>query len=311
MRSAALCSTESCPYVRPGVSAPSLPISVSSVSSVVDFRPTPADDHRPEQWVEYHYRPIEELREGDLVVASDPATGETRLARVTHAFQRISYHLRHLVLEDSAGNRHEIETTDEHPFYEARLGDFVPAGELRLGDAVRGPLGEILHVVSTRYEEHPAGIAVYNIEVESLHTYYIASPHARAPPALVHNSCRKRVNRGVYVLYHPGSKTIRYVGQGHIEDRRRAHRRDRVKGRLKLLVVAENLTYKQRRGLEQLLMEHFGGPLSANKSGGGRLLNEIWSIRPDRQDKRAVAYRTAGQALLAEALRAIEQAGLK
>jgi hypothetical protein len=32
---------------------------------------------------------------------------------------------------------------------------------------------------------------------------------------------------------------------------------------------------------------------------------------PDRQDARAVAYRTAGQALLAEALRAIEQAGLK
>jgi hypothetical protein len=137
----------------------------------------------------YVYQNIERLRPGDLVVATDPATRETRLARVAQTYERVTYHLRHLVLQDAAGNTQHIETTDEHPFLLVGINDFVPADRLRVGDNLRGPLGEALFVIETRYERHPEGIAVFNLEVEDLHTYYIAAHGARAPPAWVHNAC--------------------------------------------------------------------------------------------------------------------------
>jgi hypothetical protein len=135
------------------------------------------------------YQNIERLRPGDLVVATDPATGETRLARVAQTYERVTYHLRHLVLQDAAGDTQHIETTDEHPFFLVGINDFVPAERLRVGDNLRGPLGEVLFVIETRYEPHPEGVPVFNLEVEDLHTYYIAAHGARAPPVWVHNRC--------------------------------------------------------------------------------------------------------------------------
>jgi hypothetical protein len=139
----------------------------------------------------------------------------------------------------------------------------VPAGELRLGDAVRGPLGEILHVVSTRYEEHPSGIAVYNLEVESLHTYYIASPHARAPPALVHNRNVCTVER---VMRHRGRK-VETLARAPISGlTRAAHRRAANRELVTLLKAdpAANARLCQWLGVKDVLK---------HMTAGGRLRN--------------------------------------
>ncbi len=156
--------------------------------------------------IEYLYRPIEDLREGDVVVATDPGTGETHLARVVQTFQRITYHLRHLVLQDSTGRTQHIETTDEHPFFVPSAGNFVPAGRLRVGDTLRGPLGEPLYVIET------------NFEVETLHTYYICAHGARAPPALVHNaSCDRHHPFAKFLGGHEKQKLTKLPRQVHKE----------------------------------------------------------------------------------------------
>lgn len=138
--------------------------------------------------IEYLYDPIDDLREADVAIAS--VAGETRLARVVRMFQRRSDHPRHMVLQSSAGSTQHIETTDEHPACVPSAGYFVPAGKLHVGDTLRGPLGERLYLIETSYEQHAEGIAVYNFEVVTLHTYYTTAHGARARRALVHNMCR-------------------------------------------------------------------------------------------------------------------------
>jgi hypothetical protein len=51
-------------------------------------------------------------------------------------------------------------------------------------------------VASTRYEPHPEGVPVFNIETEEFHTYFVAAHGARAPPVLVHNCTAEAVAPG-------------------------------------------------------------------------------------------------------------------
>jgi hypothetical protein len=139
--------------------------------------------------VTYVTKNIEDVRKGETVVAWDPVTGQLGRHEVANTFERTSDHLR--VLEFAAeddGQTQTLETTDEHPFWSVGAGDFVAAGDLRLGDRFVSPAGEFSTLVATHRDEHPEGVPVYNFEVADVHNYYVRAHGLRAPPVRVHNA---------------------------------------------------------------------------------------------------------------------------
>lgn len=68
----------------------------------------------------------------------------------------------------------------------------------------------------------------------------------------------KMNGQGVYVLKDQNGKVV-YVGRGDAPSRLSTHATDPFKGQYEAEIVANNnLTYNQARGLEQLLMDHYG-----------------------------------------------------
>ncbi|GIX02820.1 MAG: hypothetical protein KatS3mg112_1757 [Thermogutta sp.] len=198
----------------------------------------------------------------------------------------------------------EIGCTANHPFSSEDRQDFIAAGQLRQGERVRTRLEQVAAVVSIK--PRPPTAWVYNLEVQGEHVYELG-----CDGVLVHNYCYSRAASGVYVLYDAVTKEVKYIGRGNGAARLAAHAEHPAKMHLKPLVVKTNLTAKQARGLEQKLIEHFGGPLS-DPTSTGQLINKIWSINPARIDPRAVGYRIAAtKKLVNDALAAIKNSGLK
>jgi len=149
------------------------------------------------------YKRIDEIREGDLVVALDENSGELVARPVTRLFRNTSDHLREVTYRTADGAERKLEATDEHPFWTAR-GGWTPAKELQPGDVFRQANGDAATLLATLYIEEPDGVAVYNFEVDGAHNYFVASPNTiRGPPErlfadpiigdalLVHNQCAK------------------------------------------------------------------------------------------------------------------------
>jgi hypothetical protein len=122
-----------------------------------------------------------------VVVASDPLTGRTAPRRVARVFRRESDHLQLLRVKNSDGRRQLIETTGEHPFWAAGRG-WYKAGDLEPGDQLVEPDGRLAVVLENTVDPRPEGVAVFNFEVEGLHTYFVAARGSRGPPLLAHNN---------------------------------------------------------------------------------------------------------------------------
>jgi hypothetical protein len=172
--------------------------------------------------------PISELRVGDRVLARSEETGIYAFEPIT-----LAYHYQHLVkvyltLEDPAtGETEVIETTPEHPFHVPGRG-FVPAGSLKVDDAIsraaasassvvrlmsaRSGTLEALRVKTLTFENQP--FLAYNLEVGEDHTFFVGTTRA-----WVHNACAF-VNKGVLNLrnkYIAGSAEDRALQQ-HVAD---------------------------------------------------------------------------------------------
>ena len=132
-------------------------------------------------------RNIEEIEPGQTVLARDPATGELAPREVAHVIRTLSDHLRIVEIRAADGTEVQtIKTTDEHPFWVTGKG-WTKASTLQPGDHLQQSDSGTAEVIATRYESHPEGIPVYNIEVDDFHTYYVAAHGTRAPPIWVHN----------------------------------------------------------------------------------------------------------------------------
>jgi len=81
-----------------------------------------------------------------------------------------------------SGEEEPIGTTDNHPFWSEDRQEYVPAGELRVGENLRTVNGSQTYVQSIRPRGPPED--VYNLEVEGAHTYHVGTTGV-----LVHNSC--------------------------------------------------------------------------------------------------------------------------
>ncbi len=131
---------------------------------------------------------IEDVEEGDYVLARDEFGNDIGLRRVVEVYRRTSDHLRILTFQADDGTQQTLETTNEHPFWVVGDKTFTDAKDLKVGDQVTSPHGELQTLLATKCEPHAEGVAVFNFQVEGYHTYYVREHGTRGPPLLVHNS---------------------------------------------------------------------------------------------------------------------------
>ncbi|MEQ8845587.1 MAG: polymorphic toxin-type HINT domain-containing protein [Phycisphaerales bacterium] len=123
--------------------------------------------------------PIETVTTDDFVYAQDEATGELSLRRVVQTFVRQGAPIVAVTITTVSGAQETLRTTEEDPFWVPEAG-WVEAGNLTAGDAVEVP-GGCATIESIQFT--PDLEAVYNFEVEGVHTYFVG-----ASGVLVHNT---------------------------------------------------------------------------------------------------------------------------
>jgi hypothetical protein len=133
-------------------------------------------------------KPIEQIKQGDVVASRNPHTGQTELKKVVRTFKRTTHEIVHLELADGKTSKvvESLRGTPEHPF-------FTPTGQVAMGQLKAGMQvitwrGPPLVVKAVSREHYPEGIPVYNFEVEGDHTYFIGTANGGA---WVHNDCTK------------------------------------------------------------------------------------------------------------------------
>ena len=132
-------------------------------------------------------RPIDELEIGDKIWAYNTETGENKAKEIKAVIITETDVIVHVRTSDGE----DIETTMFHPFYvrhtDKESGDFcyvgkwVAASNLLAGNMLQTIDGRTVYVEEVRIEKLLKNINVYNLEVEGLHTYFVASG------VLVHN----------------------------------------------------------------------------------------------------------------------------
>ncbi|MCG8424650.1 MAG: Hint domain-containing protein, partial [Proteobacteria bacterium] len=114
--------------------------------------------------------PIEQIREGDLVLARDEENGTVGYQRVSATFVREGIEIYELTVNAGCGATELLETTAEHPFWVVDRG-WVDVADLGVGDELLDASGGALtvsRIVATGRTE-----TVHNIEVEGYHTYFV------------------------------------------------------------------------------------------------------------------------------------------
>ncbi|WP_141924272.1 polymorphic toxin-type HINT domain-containing protein [Haloactinospora alba] len=128
---------------------------------------------------------IAELEEGDRVLATDPATGETAPRPVTATMSGTGVKETVEVTVLTRDGAETLTATGGHPFW-TNGRSWTDAGDLAAGDRLRTPTGERVTVAHTATYRQPQ--AVYNISVADIPTYYVG---AGGDWMLVHNQKKK------------------------------------------------------------------------------------------------------------------------
>ncbi|MBT2487693.1 hypothetical protein J7E96_03905 [Streptomyces sp. ISL-96] len=142
-------------------------------------------------------KPIEDVKAGDKVLATDPETGRTRIREVTatreDTAQKDLVRVKVDTDGESGGETAEITTTAGHPFWVPELGEWLDSTDLIAGQSLSTGTGSQVRISAVTRESRPA--TVHNFTVAELHTYYVL---AGSTPVLVHNStpCPTAINLG-------------------------------------------------------------------------------------------------------------------
>ncbi|HST47873.1 DNRLRE domain-containing protein [Jatrophihabitans sp.] len=124
-------------------------------------------------------KPIEQVRKGDRVLATDPETEQTAAETVVTP---IVHGGPHTMVTVALSDGSSITATDEHPFWDETAHAFVDAQDLHAGDRVLTSAGNRLVVKAIAV--FVAVLVAFNLQVDQIHTYY-----AGVTPVLVHNAC--------------------------------------------------------------------------------------------------------------------------
>ncbi|MGW6245478.1 polymorphic toxin-type HINT domain-containing protein [Streptomyces roseolus] len=146
-------------------------------------------------------KPIEEVKLGDQVLASDPETGETGPREVTQLIRSEAdkrFNTLSIATEEGV---EELTATEEHPFWSPSAAEWVEAGDLEPGMTLLTGEGATVIVMGNKaFTRHAR---TYNLTVDDLHTYYVLVGEV---PVLVHNAglCPKLIDD---VFYNPSNRT--------------------------------------------------------------------------------------------------------
>ncbi|MCP2337527.1 RHS repeat-associated core domain-containing protein [Actinomadura rupiterrae] len=130
-------------------------------------------------------KPIEKVRVGDKVLATDPKTGRTRPQKVIAAFGGSNYD--HLIKINIVGDGTPRSTgviiaTEHHRFWDPAHHRWVRADQLTPGATLRTPQGHTAHVnLVITVTSHPE---VHDLTIANDHTFYA---EAGGTAVLVHN----------------------------------------------------------------------------------------------------------------------------
>lgn len=128
-------------------------------------------------------RNIEDIKKNDVVLATDPVTGETSNRRVE---QRIvtedDKRFNELTIATRKGPA-KLTATYEHPFWSPSEQRWLRAGQIKPGVSLLSSDRTTVKVEGNRaYTQHAR---TFNLTVEGVHTYYVLAGSA---PVLVHNT---------------------------------------------------------------------------------------------------------------------------
>ncbi|WP_204008638.1 LamG-like jellyroll fold domain-containing protein [Virgisporangium aurantiacum] len=131
---------------------------------------------------------IKDVRVGDRVVATDPATGRTEARTVTKQHINRDRDLTDLAVRTPDGSTRTVETTQQHPFWNDTARKFVAAGTLVGavlfgGQAATAGTAQAAPVVES-VTNYTGDRVMYDLTVDEIHTYYVL---AGGTPLLVHN----------------------------------------------------------------------------------------------------------------------------
>ncbi|MFH8804894.1 RHS repeat-associated core domain-containing protein [Streptomyces sp. NPDC017936] len=125
---------------------------------------------------------IEDVTVGDIVVTTNPETGETVEKKVVETITTEDDKDFTEIVISVNGERSSIVATDTHPFWVPDLKEWVNAGDLQLGQTLRTSAGT--HVQITALSHYTKRQRTHDLTIEDIHAYYVL---AGATPVLVHN----------------------------------------------------------------------------------------------------------------------------
>ncbi len=121
-------------------------------------------------------KPIEDIDVGDLVIATDPETGEQAAKAVEHVFVHDD------TVIDLIVDGEVITTTEDHPFWSVTDQRFERADHLATGEQVLRANGTTATI--TELDTTTRHALAYNLSIEHIHTYHVGNNEI-----LVHNMC--------------------------------------------------------------------------------------------------------------------------
>jgi Pretoxin HINT domain len=125
---------------------------------------------------------ISQVRVGDKVEATDPATGKTVAATVSHLFLNDDHNLADVYVRQADGTSAALHATQGHRFWDQTLGAWVLTTQLRAGDMLRSDDGS--SVVVEAVHSWSGSEWMYDLTVDGTHTFYTL---AGSTAVLVHN----------------------------------------------------------------------------------------------------------------------------
>ncbi|MFE7401759.1 polymorphic toxin-type HINT domain-containing protein [Streptomyces sp. NPDC057557] len=128
-------------------------------------------------------KPIEKVKVGDKVLASDPESGKTHARKITARITTKKDRGYVALTISTPQGLSSLTATSEHPFWVESKKLWFKAEDLEPGMTLRTASGTTAKVASSlHYEDRKQ---TYNLTVEGVHTYYVL---AGQTPVLVHNS---------------------------------------------------------------------------------------------------------------------------